>query len=517
MNTADWLLRAGSPDAPAVIEPDGECSYAQLRSAVATLGEQLAALELPAGSTVVLLMPNGWFWVAAYLAVLALGLVAVPVAVSLTTEEVVARMQWLGCRAAFLGRIQVRTVGPALPSGVSVIAEPVRPRPREGGVQGASVPGRRSSVPALRFRDTRPDEDAVHVFTSGTTGEPRVVRLTHGNLRANTESILSFVDLRSDDRMFVVLPFTYVFGASLLHTHLRAGASLVIQPDFVFPESVVEQMVAHRVTGLAGVPSTFHLLLRNSSFRSRPIPTLRSIQQAGGKLSPVLIRELVAAQPHARVFVMYGQTEATARLSYLPPDEVLTRIGSIGRGIPGVQLRVVREDGTVVRPGEIGEIRASGANISPGYLNNPEATDRKMRGGELRTGDLARVDADGYLYVVDRAEDFIKSWGIRIASQDIESAAMALPDLIAAVAIGVPDDVAGERVELIAVKRPGSPLTESEVLQHLRVRLAKHMLPQAIHFADRLPLNANGKVSKAGIRSVRGELAGYPSGIGRPG
>ena len=246
------------------------------------------------------------------------------------------------------------------------------------------------------------------MFTSGTTAKPRAVRITHRNIQANTSSIIEYLDLSADDRMLAILQFYYCFGASLLHTHLRVGGSLALANSFVYPEVVLDLMVAAECTGFAGVPSTYQTLLRNSTFPKRQIQSLRKVQQAGGKLQTVLIQELVQAVPNGQVYVMYGQTEATARLSYLPPELLKTKLGSIGRGIPGVTLRVMNESGTEINPGEVGEIYAWGDNVSPGYLDDPEASAQKFVDGVLHTGDLATVDEDGFIYVVDRKADFIK-------------------------------------------------------------------------------------------------------------
>lgn len=488
MNTAEFLMRNADGDALAVVDPGGRRSYADLRREVAGKSVQLAGLHLPAGSAVAIVGPNGFEWVAAYLAILAAGLVAVPIPNTIPADEVIGRLKWIGAGGVYLGSREARQIG--VHGGHSL---PLSSPP--GGWADLS-----SAEPP--FACVNASDDAVYAFTSGTTGRPRAVRHTHGNLQSNTSSIRDYLGLTSDERVLVVLPFSYVFGASVLNTHLRVGATLVIQPNAVFPQSMVERLAAERCTGLAGVPSTFHVLLRNSTFGSQQLPDLRTIQQAGGKLAPTVLRELVAAQPQARVFVMYGQTEATARLSYLPPEDVERKAGSIGRGIPGVTLRVTTPEGRQVAVGEIGEIRARGPNISPGYLNDPEETARKMPNGELRTGDLATVDSDGYIYVVDRQEDFIKSWGFRIASQDVESAAIQMADLVAVAVVGVPDDAAGERVELVAVKRPGTDLTAADVLRHCHAQLAKHMVPARIHFVARLPLNANGKVSKTAVRDL---------------
>lgn len=492
MNTADYLLRDASAAAVVIVDQAGTHTYGELRTGVAARRSALS--DLPRGAPVAIAAPNGFDWVAAYVAVLSAGMVAVPIPTTLTSREALARLDWIGARAVFLGDREDAAWGPNLPSALRRLSR------REG------IPG--DAEESFVSASVEDQDDAVYAFTSGTTGEPRAVRLTHANLQANTESILHYLGLTRDDRMLVVLPFSYVFGASLLHTHLRVGATLVIQPNVVFPQAIVERLQSERCTGLAGVPSTFHVLLRNSTFAKDALPDLRTIQQAGGKLAPTLLEELVRSQPQARVFVMYGQTEATARLSYLPPDELTDRVGSIGRGIPGVSLRVVGPSGETVGPGVVGEIWARGPNISPGYLNDPDATRRKMPAGELHTGDLAYADDDGFLFIVDRQEDFIKSWGFRIASQDVESVVIQMSDLIAAAVVGVPDAAAGERVELLAVRRPGAMLTEEEILRHCRAHLAKHMVPARVHFATHLPLNDNGKVNKAAVREYC--LRGWP-------
>ena len=493
MNTSDYLLDNGQAEDVALVEAGRSVTYADLRAAAAKLAAALASRELPAGSRVGIVGANSLFWVAAYLATMKLGHVAVPFSDKLAPADVGRQSAWVGCAAVFMDRRQRRRFGEAFPEEVAVIADdtldgdhpPYWPDPGAGDL----------------------DADAALMFTSGTTAGPKAVRVTHRNIQANTDSIVSYLGLRHDDRMLVILPFFYCFGASLLHTHLRVGGSLAICNTFTFPETAIDLMEREQCTGFAGVPSSFQLLLRISSFGSRELPSLRLIQQAGGKLPPVLIEELVAAKPQAQLFVMYGQTEATARLSYLPPDKVLEKLGSIGRGIPGVELRIVDEFGAPVPPGVTGEILARGANVSPGYYNDPGESAVKFPDGDLRTGDLAVEDPDGYLFVVDRKDDFIKSWGYRISSQEIEACALAMQDLVSAAVIGIPDLEAGEAVALVATVRPGSTVSADDVVAFTRSRLAKHMVPESVHFVDSIPLNASGKVNKAELRSLVGALA----------
>ena len=283
----------------------------------------------------------------------------------------------------------------------------------------------------------------------------------------------------------------------------------MLSNNFVYPETVLDLMEATACSGFAGVPSTYQTLLRNSTFPKRKVKSLRKVQQAGGKLQPVLIQELIAAVPYGEVFVMYGQTEATARLSYLPPAMLGAKLASIGRGIPGVTLRVMGEDGTVVKPGEVGEICAWGDNISPGYLDEPEASAEKFSDGALHTGDLATVDEDGYIYVVDRKADFIKSYGIRVSSQQIENCIVELPEVVTAAVIGEPDLVRGEAIKAFVVLRAGSQLTADDILAHCASRLANHMMPKEVAFIGQLPTNAHGKIMKTELRrlSASSELA----------
>jgi acyl-coenzyme A synthetase/AMP-(fatty) acid ligase len=272
--------------------------------------------------------------------------------------------------------------------------------------------------------------------------------------------------------------------------------------SFVYPELVLNQMEATACTGFAGVPSTYQALLRNSTFPQRKFPHLKKLQQAGGKLQPVLIQELVAAEPQARVFVMYGQTEATARLSYLPPEMLPSKLGSIGKGIPGVTLKVIGEDGNPVKPGDVGEIYAWGENVSPGYWHDPEASQDKFVAGVLHTGDLATIDEDGYIFVVDRKADFIKSFGFRVSSQRVEECILEVKDVVGAAVIGEADMVRGEAIWAFVVPRTGANLTKDVIQTHCAERLANYMVPKEVVFMDRLPMNAHGKIVKNELRRL---------------
>ena len=337
------------------------------------------------------------------------------------------------------------------------------------------------------------------IFTSGSTGKPKGVMISHKNLIANTSSIVEYLQLTSDDRMLVVLPFYYCYGLSLLHTHLRVGGSIVFNNSFIFLGGVLKSLIDYKCTGFAGVPSHFQILLRKSdSFKQTSFPDLKYVTQAGGKLAPVFIDEFRQAHPEVRFIVMYGQTEATARLSWLPPEVYDRRKGSMGRGIPGVELKVVNEKGELIRPGETGEVIARGDNIMMGYFADEEGTKNAIRNGWLYTGDLGTVDEDGYIYLTARSKEIIKVRGKRISPKEIEAVILALPEVIDCTIEGVEDEIEGEMLKATVTvrKENAEAMTRERLIQHCSQHLALFKVPQVYEFRDSLTISATGKKIK---------------------
>src|SRR5699024_1558153 len=400
-NVSAYLLGEGRPGDLAVIDRTGRYTYAALRRATAALVETIATWDLPVGARIGLLSRNSLFWVAAYLAILHAGHVAVPFATTLTPQDIRRKAAFVDCTCFMFDSGLSRTHASVV-SGAQHVADETVIIPSEENRRGPTDAATNSLNCSPIPYAVDEDDDAVLMFTSGTTASPRAVRVTHHNIRANTAAISRYLELTAQDRVLVVLPFSYCYGASLLQTQRRAGGGVSICDTFSYPKTVIEAIQRDDCTGIAGVPSTYQLLLRASSFEHTNLPTLRYMQQAGGRLPQPQIDRVAAAQPHARLFVMYGQTEATSRLSYLPPELLRQRRGSIGRGIPGVSLTVVDQSGVVQPPGSVGEIFARGENITKGYWNDPDGTAAKFVNGGLRTGDLARTDEAGFIYIVDR-------------------------------------------------------------------------------------------------------------------
>ena len=331
----------------------------------------LRRLGAKKGDRVFLIADNSQFWVAPYLGTMQAGLVCVPVAANSQPGDLEYIMKTTEAQIVFARESVTRALGSRL-AGVHLVTDKeLQLVPGVSSQQSFSMICS-GAMPTNQYAPVGPNDLAALVFTSGSTGRPRGVMVSHGNIVANTESIISYMSLTDRDRIMAVLPFHYCYGASLLHTHLRVGGEVVIENRFMYPEVVLQRMIETGCTGFAGVPSHFQILLRNSTIRKKQFPDLRYVQQAGGHLAPAFIRELKEALPNTKIFIMYGQTEATARLSYLQPEYLETKLGSIGKGIPGVKLRVLNEAGEAVRPGEVGEIVAEGANVTLGYWKSPE-------------------------------------------------------------------------------------------------------------------------------------------------
>jgi len=346
-----------------------------------------------------------------------------------------------------------------------------------------------------------PNELAAIFYTSGSNGSPKGVMLSHRNLVSNTLATVEYLKLTSDDSIMVVLPFYYIYGNSLMLTHLVSGGRIVIDNRFAFPPVVLDSMIREKVSGFSGVPSNFMILLNNSNFISEKLPNLRYLTQAGGGMAPDIIRKVISAFPDKEVCIMYGQTEASPRVSYLPPEMLLDNIGSIGIPVPGVTIRVVDENGQEVPTGQVGEIIVSGDCVMTGYWNRPEEQAQVLKNGWLYTGDLAKRDENGLLYIVSRKKEIIKVGGNRVSAREIEEKLLEHGKISEAAIIGVADDILGEAIKAFVVLNDGELADIKEILDYCRVHLAIHKVPKYIEFLDALPKYQSGKVNKQKLKN----------------
>lgn len=500
-NVADYLLEGKDDGALALLTLEAGYTYGQLQTASLGVAKFLLMQRGSKGDRALLVADNGFFWVATYLGMLRAGVACVPLPTSTSSEDLEYIIGLTEARFVFAqARFAVKNA--AAVRGLVLVTDSPAP-PETGAINFAGLLASGAASDVVPLPRVHPDDLAALMFTSGSTARPRGVMISHGNIVANTDSIIQYLGLTASDRMMTILPFHYCFGTSLLHSHLRAGGTLVIDRRFMFPEKVLQRMRQTECTGFAGVPSHFQILLRRSGLRTMSFPHLRYMQQAGGHLAPTFIRELRAALPGTQIFVMYGQTEATARLSYLPPEVLEQKTGSIGRAIPGVRLEVLDEAGRPVAPAEIGEIVAEGKNIAQGYWRAGQETADTFRDGKLHTGDLARVDEDGFIYVVDRAKDFLKCGGKRISCRQIEEMLLEFDGLLEAAVIGVADETLGEAVKAFVVPRDRNGASfENQLRMFCKQRMPASLIPRELVVLDSLPKNSAGKVLKPALKAL---------------
>ncbi len=492
MNFATSLLEPNrNSSADAIFTATERLSHADLYYRVQSLARDLLD-RYGTGNEILLLADNSLFFIVSYLAIVQSGNVALLVETRIAPEQLAQVVSACSVRAVFVDERHRQRV----PAGLETVPAPL---PSAGTWSGECVdPG----VPD--------DALAVIIFTSGSTGSKKGVMLTHRNLVANTTSIIEYFHLGSHDRIAVVLPFFYCFGASLLHTHLRAGGSVVLS-NHIFLGAVIHDLQRNECTGFAGVPSTYQILVQKTPFLDETFPHLRYFAQAGGALADRYIRQITDAFPDKEFYVMYGATEATARLSYLPPGELAAKMGSIGRGISGVRLEVVGEGGRPVRPGEVGEITARGENIMAGYYRDPEGTAEVLRDGRLYTGDMATVDEDGYIFVTGRKKNIIKSGGYRISPVEVEQFLLSQPGVFSVVVFALPDEIMGEAVT--AAVQPEAGASE-ELRQRLfaacNAHLPSYKVPRHLFFVDEFPLNSSNKVDRTRLQEIAADALRRP-------
>jgi len=351
------------------------------------------------------------------------------------------------------------------------------------------------------------NELAVLMPTSGSTGRPRLVMVSHGNLKANTEAIIRSQNLGTDERAMLIMPISYCFGASVMHTHLYQGGGVVFDSHFMFPDKVLNAINTYACTTLAGVPVIYNILLRRSHIRSIPLPGLRRFLQAGGALAPDNIREMCEIVPTAEFLVMYGQTEATARISCLPSDRLHNKLGSAGLPLDNLEVRIVDEDSRELLEGEVGEIEVRGPSVCAGYLDDLRATKCKFKDGWLRTGDFASRDQDGFLWIKGRTDDFLKIRGLRVSVGEVETRVAAIPGVSECAALGVKHAEAGEALALLVVPENDAEECSAESVSEdfgdrVRRALPPHWTCSAVKIVAELPRTANGKIARSQLQAL---------------
>lgn len=484
------------PDKLAIADATQQCTYQQLSGLAGQVAGHLIEAGLKKGDRVAMVVANSAYYAAIFYGIWAAGGVTVAVNTQAKARDILNWSKHSGAKWLFVDQkhAEFSEIRDKLPPETALISvgereseEPVKHTP------WSKVTQQQTTLPKL---DLASSDLASIIYTSGTTGSPKGVTLSHGNLSANIESIQKYLQLTSQDSILNVLPFYYSYGNSVLHTHLAVGGSLILENNLLYPHRVVERIANEAVTGFSGVPSTFALLLGRVNLNDFDLSKLRYLTQAGGAMAPALTDKLMAALPETQIFIMYGQTEASARLTYLPPENICNKRGSIGIAIPDTIIEVRNRQGQVVMPGETGEICAYGNNIMQGYWRDSEKSEQVLKDGWLYTGDLAHTDSDGYLYIDGRSSDMIKSGANRISPKEIEEVIQELDSVLEVAVVGIPDEMLGEIIKAFVVPKSDQDRDKKVIQRHCKQNLAIYKIPKSIEFISELPKTASGKIQK---------------------
>jgi long-chain acyl-CoA synthetase len=482
---------ADQPERPAVRMDDLVLTYAQLHEAAGRMSTLLARAGLEPGDRVGIMLPNVPAFPIAFYGALAAGAVVVPMNPLLKSREV-------GYYLSDSGAKIVLAWHPAAGEAAKGAAD--------AGAQAVTVatPDLADLLadhdPAREWSSRGDDDDAVILYTSGTTGKPKGAELTHANLVRNADlTARTLLRNTPDDVMMGCLPLFHVFGLTCgLNATVAAGGTLTLLPRFD-PAKALEIIHRDAVTIFEGVPTMYAAILHHPGADPAMAATLR-VCVSGGAAMPVEILRGFEEKFGCMILEGYGLSETSPVASFNHPDQV-RKPGSIGTPVEGVQMRLVDEAGQTVPEGEIGEIAIRGHNVMKGYWDKPEATAEAMTGeGWFRTGDLAKVDADGYYYIVDRKKDLIIRGGYNVYPREIEEVLHEHPAVAEVAVIGIPHAELGEEVAAAVALKPGASATPDELRSFVKDRVAAYKYPRQVWLVDALPKGPTGKILRREVQ-----------------
>ncbi|CAM5347034.1 acyl-CoA synthetase [Streptomyces canus] len=486
-----WPARRArkTPHRTALIHGDTTFTYADLHTRVTRLAHALRARGIRRGDRVAYLGPNHPSYLETLFAAGSLGAVFVPLNTRLAGPEIGYQLSDSGARALVYGPSHAGLVA-GLPGSTDVRTYV------EVGAEYEQLLGESAAEPI--DEPVTADDTCIIMYTSGTTGRPKGAMLTHGNLTWNAINVLVDTDLIADERALVSAPLFHTAGLNMLTLPVLLKGGTCVLVEAFEPNATFDLIEQHRITFMFGVPTMFEQVARHPRWADADLSSLRILTCGGSPVSTPLI---AAYQKRGLTFLQgYGMTEASPGTLFLDAEHAIGKAGSAGVPHFFSDVRVVRPDLAPVDVGETGEVVLRGPHVMPGYWGLPEETAASFADGWFRSGDAARVDEDGYVFIVDRIKDMIISGGENIYPAEIEDLLLGHPDIAECAVIGVPDDKWGEVPRAVVVPREGSAPDPDEVLASLAGRLAKYKIPKSVVIADGLPRTASGKLLKSRVR-----------------
>jgi len=482
----DTAQRAG--ERTAIKLDDVEVTYQQLDEGSARVAGMLAGMGIEPGDRVGIMLPNVPYFALAYYGVLRAGGVVVPMNVLLKGRETAFYLQDPEARALIAwGDFEEAARAGADEAGAELVL--VRPGEFEKVLAGAE--------PRTEVVDRDEQDTAVILYTSGTTGKPKGAELTHANLLRNAQVIVNLSSITEDDVLLGALPLFHSFGQTCgLNGGMLAGATLSMIPRFD-PAKALEIIQRDGVTIFQGVPTMYTAMLNLDGKERFDVSTLR-LCVSGGSAMPIEVLKGFEEAFGCKVLEGYGLSETSPVASFNHPDRE-RKPGTIGTPVEGVEMKVVDDDGHDVAQGEVGEIVIKGHNVMKGYWNREEATAEAIKDGWFFTGDMGRIDEDGYFAIVDRKKEFFIRGGYNVYPREIEEVLYEHEAVQEAAVVGVPDASMGEEVAAVVVLKPGASVDEAALRDFVKGEVAGYKYPRRIHFVDELPKGPTGKILKREI------------------
>jgi amino acid adenylation domain-containing protein len=512
------------PDKTALVVGEARVSFGELDATANRLAHALRARGVRRGDRVAVFLDNSAEAVAALFAALKAG--GAFCVVNPTTKGDKLAFMLNNCRASAVvtsARL-LPVAAPAVEQAPSVVATVVAGAEGEPAARGgASWDGALAGMPADAPPDPGIDIDlAMVIYTSGSTGFPKGVMMTHQNIDFAAASITTYLENTPDDVILSVLPLAFDYGLYQVLMAAKLGMTVVLEQSFAFPAVVLQKLEKERATGFPLVPTIAALLLKMRDLAPGRFPHLRYISNTAAALPPAHIQKLQELFPATRIFSMYGLTECK-RCTYLPPEQLKVRPGSVGKAIPGTEAYVAGDDGKPLPAGQVGELVIRGGHVMKGYWENAEATDRVLKAGPyawekvLHTGDLFKADDEGFLYFVGRKDDIIKSRGEKVSPKEVENVLYALPGVREAAVVGVPDPVLGMALKAVIAPVEEGALGAKEVIAHCAKHLEDFMVPRLVEFRKELPKTDTGKIRRSEVQAEELRRAGAEPAAGTGG
>ncbi|HBE16035.1 MAG TPA: AMP-dependent synthetase [Cyanobacteria bacterium UBA11159] len=492
------------PDKVALVGDGQRLSYGEVEAQANRLANALIEEGLQRGDRVVLYLPNILELAIAIFAVLKAGGVFVPLNPSTKYDKCCYILNH--CQAGVL----VTTGRQA-----DLVRELVREVPSLKTIVLTSLPDETPSFPFLGYgaiqcdyNQQRPpkvniDLDlACLIYTSGSTGDPKGVMSDHSNVVFAASSIIEYLGNVESDIVICLSPLSFDYGLYQLLMVFKFGGTLILEKGFTFPAAILKRIEEERVTGFPGVPTIYAMLLK-MDLSPYDLSSLRYLTNTAAALPGSHIMEIRARFPGVKLFSMYGLTE-TKRTLYLPPEQLDTRPNSVGIAIPGTEVWIEDEEGKRLGVGEVGELVVRGSHVMRGYWEDPEQTAIRFRPGSIPgervcyTGDLFRMDDEGFMYFVSRKDDIIKSRGEKVAPKEVENVIYGLSGVREVAVIGVPDSVFGEAVKAFVVVEENG-ISQTDILRHCRTHLEDFMVPKYVELRSELPKTPSGKIKKTDL------------------